>query len=77
MARNWNPVCRLSLSGSGGATGDLVAQGGGMKDLQVEFEIESHTLQSPDTADSWVTCWTQADERRGHDLDEGREEREV
>lgn len=48
MGQNFLRSCSLSLSGaSGGAT---IVNGGGETDLRVAFQVESHTLQSPDLA---------------------------
>lgn len=46
--RNWLRACTLSLTGGGGD--GKILTGGGPTDLRVSFQIESHTLQSPDLA---------------------------
>ncbi len=50
MGENWLRCCTLSLSGASGAAGGIVLQYREGTDLSMDFEIESHTLQSPDVA---------------------------
>ena len=50
MTQNYLRACTLSLSDTSGAPAGLVVTGGGPTDVRVVFEIESHTLQSPDVA---------------------------
>ncbi|MGI3903107.1 MAG: baseplate hub protein [Janthinobacterium lividum] len=45
---NFGRTCTLSLSGGSGS--DMVAHSSGLYGLKIAFEIESHTLQSPDLA---------------------------
>ncbi len=50
MARNWLRCCTLALVGANGGPGDTVLRYRGGNDLAMDFEIECHTLQSPDVA---------------------------